>query len=102
MGRYPFSSTPNGWYQVAYTDELPARAVRTLRYFGRDLVAWRDDAGAAHVMDAYCPHLGAHLGHGGVVEGDSLRCPFHGWRFGGEGACVAIPGGLKIPPKAKA
>jgi phenylpropionate dioxygenase-like ring-hydroxylating dioxygenase large terminal subunit len=59
--------------------------VRPLRYFGRDLVAFRTAAGVVRVLDAHCPHLGAHLGHGGCVEGDAIRCPFHGWRIGGDG-----------------
>jgi nitrite reductase/ring-hydroxylating ferredoxin subunit len=72
-----------------------------LRYFGQDLVAFRDDRGAAHVLDAHCPHLGAHLGYGGSVERDCITCPFHGWSFDQNGACVALPGGAKPPPKAR-
>lgn len=52
-------------------------------------------------MDAHCPHLGAHLGYGGTVEGDNLRCPFHGWRFGGDGRCNEIPYARRIPPLAQ-
>ena len=54
-------------------------------------MAWRDDAQDLHVHDAFCPHLGAHLGHGGTVDGCELVCPFHGWRFDAEGANTAIP-----------
>src|SRR5689334_23634300 len=42
-------------------------------------------------LPIYCPHLGAHLGIGGTVVGDSIKCPFHAWRFGGDGACVDVP-----------
>ena len=52
---------------------------------------WRDEAGELHVQDAFCPHLGAHLGHGGTVEGCEIVCPFHGWRFDAEGANTDIP-----------
>jgi phenylpropionate dioxygenase-like ring-hydroxylating dioxygenase large terminal subunit len=51
-------------------------------------------------MDAYCPHLGAHLGVGGKVEGSALRCPFHAWKFDGSGRCIEIPYAKRIPPKA--
>src|SRR5690606_33142601 len=73
-------------------------------YFARDLVLYRGDDGAAHLVDAHCPHLGAHLAVGGRVEGDCLRCPFHGWLFDGDGACVEIPyrEGERIPAKARA
>ena len=76
--RFPFSSNPVGWYAVALGEQLTVGGVLPLSYFGQDLVAFRGDDGVARVLDAYCPHLGAHLGHGGVVEGASIRCPFHG------------------------
>jgi nitrite reductase/ring-hydroxylating ferredoxin subunit len=62
-----------------------------LRYFGRDWVLFRAESGQAHVLDAFCPHLGAHLAHGGVVAGESIRCPFHGWCFDGKGTCTDVP-----------
>ena len=101
MSRYPFPTTPNGWYQVAYADELKVGAVVPLRYFGGELVAWRDEAGMPHVFDAHCPHLGAHLAYGGHVDAGCLRCPFHGWRFDVRGQCASIPGDVKIPPRAR-
>ena len=102
--RYPFP-VPNGWFVVAEAGDLDPGEVRALRYFGRDLVLYRGADGTPHVMDAHCPHLGAHLAVGGRVEGECLRCPFHGWRFdGASGDCVEIPYGdvTRIPPKAHA
>jgi phenylpropionate dioxygenase-like ring-hydroxylating dioxygenase large terminal subunit len=98
---YPFPAFPNGWFQVAYSDELQPGGVMPLSYFGRDLVLFRAADGKASVLDAYCPHLGAHLGYGGKVEGDSIQCPFHAWRFDGCGGCTSVPYAKKIPPKAK-
>ena len=89
--RYPFSSTPDGWYAVATSAEIQPGRVRPLRYFGQDLVLYRTASGEARVTDAHCPHLGAHFGHGGSVEGEELVCPFHGWRFDGAGRCSGIP-----------
>ncbi|MBZ0231267.1 MAG: aromatic ring-hydroxylating dioxygenase subunit alpha [Deltaproteobacteria bacterium] len=80
-----------GWFVVAATDELPVGKVLPLAYFGKHLVAFRGERGQVSVLDAHCPHLGAHLGHGGAVVGDSIKCPFHAWRFAGDGACVEIP-----------
>jgi nitrite reductase/ring-hydroxylating ferredoxin subunit len=100
--RYPFG-IPNGWFVVATSAELAPGAVRALRYFDRDLVLYRTAGGQPRVMDAHCPHLGAHLAVGGRVEDGCIRCPFHGWRFDGEtGTCVEIPYGdlPRIPPKA--
>ncbi len=95
-------SIPNGWFQVAYSNELDAGAVLPLRYFNKDLVLFRTQGGDAALLDAFCPHLGAHLGHGGVVEGDHLRCPFHAWEFDPMGVCRRVPYAKRIPAKAKA
>jgi nitrite reductase/ring-hydroxylating ferredoxin subunit len=102
MSRYPFPATPDGWYAVCQSGELAAGEVRPLHYFGRELVSFRGGDGAARVFDAHCPHLGAHLGYGGKVEGDGIRCPFHGWRFDGAGCLVEVPRLGKQPPPARA
>ena len=99
--RYPFPRYPTGWFQVAWTDEVqPGQAV-PLAYFGRDLVLFRTESGEVKVLDAFCPHLGAHLGHGGKVAGESITCPFHAWKFNGAGECTEIPYAKKIPKNAR-
>lgn len=93
---------PNGWYAVAVSDELAPGAMQNVRYFDQELVVFRTESGEAAVFEAYCPHLGAHFGHGGSVDGESLRCPFHGWSFATSGACSEIPYAKRIPPNAQA
>jgi phenylpropionate dioxygenase-like ring-hydroxylating dioxygenase large terminal subunit len=97
--RFPFG-IPTGWFSVAYSHELQPGEVKPLRAFAKDLVLFRTSDGAAHVLDAHCPHLGAHLGHGGKVVDDRLVCPFHAWGFAGDGKCTHIPYAARIPPKA--
>lgn len=80
---------PAGWFRLLAKSELPAGAVRTVRAMGRELVIFRTVSGQLGAVDPICPHLGAHLGHGGCVVGETLRCPFHGLRFGVHGSCVA-------------
>ena len=92
---------PRGWFAVGVTSELDVGDVMPARYFGQELVLVRTAEGRATLFDAYCPHLGAHLGHGGSVEGENLVCPFHGWRFGTDGACSGMPYGKRIPAAAK-
>jgi nitrite reductase/ring-hydroxylating ferredoxin subunit/putative sterol carrier protein len=99
--RFPFPGHPKGWYVVALSEEIPAGEIVHLHYFSRDLVAYRGSSGRAYVTDAYCPHLGAHLGHGGQIHGETIRCPYHGWRFEGDGRCVEVPYSAKIPPTAR-
>jgi 3-ketosteroid 9alpha-monooxygenase subunit A len=97
--RSPFP-IPFGWFQVAWSADLKPGDVVPIEYFDRRLVAWRDEDGAAHVNDAFCPHLGAHLGYGGSVSGDDLVCPFHGWRFNAEGQNTLIPYSERLNKKA--
>jgi len=92
---------PNGWFAVAFSRDLVPGDVKRIHYFEEDLVLFRTRSGAARVLDAYCAHLGAHLGEGGRVIGETVRCPFHGWRYDGSGACVEIPYCDKIPPRAR-
>jgi len=98
MSRFPFTSYPNGWFVVAFSDELLAGQVLNRHYFGQDIVLYRTAQGEAHAIHPYCPHLGAHLGHGGTVVEETLRCPFHGWCFDPDGRCVSVPG-LAHPPR---
>ncbi len=103
VDRFPFP-IPNGWFVVAMGADIVAGEVQALHYFGRDLVLFRTDDGDARLIDAYCPHLGAHLGVGSRIEGANLRCAFHGWCFDGEsGACTEIPygPGERIPARAR-
>ncbi|KAH6945539.1 hypothetical protein HPB50_008915 [Hyalomma asiaticum] len=103
--RYPKPTPPpfpNGWIPVMESTELAVGQVKRLDVFGEDLVAFRTDDGVAHVLDAYCPHLGAHLGVMGRVVGDCIECPFHGWRFQGDtGACTHVPYASKVPDFVK-
>lgn len=79
---------PSGWFRVATSDELPRGKVAVFRINGGEVVGFRDELGKAAIVDPFCPHLGAHLGHGGRVVEGALRCPFHGLRFDVGGACV--------------
>ncbi|WP_101758838.1 Rieske 2Fe-2S domain-containing protein [Oceanicoccus sp. KOV_DT_Chl] len=90
---------PFGWYCIAYSDEIAVAEVKPVKYLGQELVLYRTESGTASVSEAYCPHLGAHIGHGGLVIGEYISCPFHGWQFNGEGHCAAIPYAKAIPKK---
>ena len=87
---------PTGWFQIGWTHEYRAGQVRPLKYFGKDLVAYRTGSGHLIVIEAYCPHFGAHLGYGGTVTGECIQCPFHGWTWGPDGHNVAIPYSEKV------
>jgi nitrite reductase/ring-hydroxylating ferredoxin subunit len=99
--RFPFPPYPNGWFAIGFAADFPKGEVVTRRFFGQDLVVYRTLDGEVRASESHCPHVGAHLGHGGRVVDGCLRCPFHGWRFDGAGQCVEIPGATRIPPKAQ-
>jgi|GEM_PF-46285 len=96
----PVLDFPEGWFQVAYSDDLAPGDVIAKRYFDRELVLFRTEDGAAQVFDAHCAHFGANLAVGGRVEGECIRCPFHAWAYGPDGRCVDIPYAQRIPKGA--
>ena len=96
LGEYPFA---RGWFAVAESAQV-TRAPFNVHYFGQDMVLYRGESGKVVMLDAYCPHMGTHIGasrhsatvtDGSFLEGDSIRCPFHAWRFGPDGRCDDIP-----------
>jgi 3-ketosteroid 9alpha-monooxygenase subunit A len=87
---FPFGYA-SGWYQFGWSGEFAPGAVKPLLYFDTPMVAYRTEGGTLVLSHAVCPHLGAHLGLGGCVEGENLVCPFHGWKWSTEGRNVDIP-----------
>ena len=61
MQGFPFETYPTGWFQVGWSAELSSGAISALKFFGRDVVLYRAANGEARLVDAHCPHLGAHL-----------------------------------------
>ena len=90
MHRFPHGYA-SGWYQVGWSGEFGPGAVVPMRYFEQELVCFRTESGQLRISDAFCLHFGAHLGHGGKVEGECIVCPFHGWKWDAEGRNVDIP-----------
>jgi 3-ketosteroid 9alpha-monooxygenase subunit A len=99
--RYDLPPYTRGWFQVGWSHELAAGAVKPLRQFGLDLVMFRGHDGKVGVLDATCPHLGANLACGGTVRDNCVVCPYHHWSFDQGGACTAIPHATKIPANAR-
>jgi 3-ketosteroid 9alpha-monooxygenase subunit A len=98
---HPLPRNPIGWFAVGRSSELAAGAVHAVDAHDKELVLFRTESGNVGLLDAFCPHLGTHLGQGGTVEGECVRCPFHRWGFGADGRCTDIPYAKKIPPNAR-
>ncbi|BFZ20630.1 hypothetical protein BsWGS_23669 [Bradybaena similaris] len=93
---------PDGWFGLMESFSLKTGEVKSVNALGQNLAVFRDQAGTAHVLDAYCPHMGANMAAGGRVQGDCIECPFHAWKFRGhDGKCVSIPYTDKIPEIAR-
>ena len=93
---------PNGWFHLCFSKDVAKGTVKYVQQLGEHFAVFRGESGQVHVLDAYCPHMGANLAVGGRVQGDCLNCPFHGWQFdGADGKCVNIPYAKKVPDFAK-
>ncbi len=89
----------NCWYVVEWSRDLTDRPLaRTV--CGEALVVFRTASGAVAALADHCPHRHLPLSLGTVV-GEAIQCPYHGMRFDGAGACVAIPSQAMIPPAAR-
>ncbi|MBM3799237.1 MAG: aromatic ring-hydroxylating dioxygenase subunit alpha [Actinobacteria bacterium] len=92
----------NQWYAVEFGHVIGSKP-HQVRLFGQDLVLYRNTKGEIVCHSDICIHRGASLA-GGKVVGDCVECPYHGWQFDTDGACVKIPAnkaGSPIPKKAR-
>jgi 3-ketosteroid 9alpha-monooxygenase subunit A len=96
LGPHTFA---RGWYVIAESIELTERPL-ALHFFSKDFALYRGKSGQLVLLDAHCPHMQCHIAasdtaviarEGAQIEGDSIRCPYHGWRFGADGLCDDIP-----------
>jgi phthalate 4,5-dioxygenase len=80
------------WMPAALAEEIsePGGAPLRLRLLGENLVAFRNSEGKVGLLDEQCPHRGASLALGVNAEG-GLRCLYHGWKYGVDGACMDVP-----------
>jgi len=84
------------WYVVAKSSDLKASQPLGVERLGRRLVLWRDAAGAAHCVEDYCPHRGAPLSRGLVIDGQ-LSCRYHGVVVDGTGRIARVPAMPECP-----
>jgi phenylpropionate dioxygenase-like ring-hydroxylating dioxygenase large terminal subunit len=105
---YPPASIPDqlglrcAWHPVAFADALGTEPLRAT-LLDEPVALWRDSTGQPHALNDICIHRGTQLSLGRVVE-DQLMCPYHGWRYGADGRCRAIPqlpDPTRVPGKAR-
>lgn len=89
-----------GWHCLGLADSFRDGKPHAIEAFGTKLVVFADSQGELKVLDAYCRHMGGDLSQGSV-KGDAVACPFHDWRWGGNGRCAGIPYAKRVPPRAR-
>ena len=90
-----------GWHCLGLAEDFKDGNPHEIEAFGTKLVVFQgEDDGQLHILNAYCPHMGGNLAQG-TVKGDAVACPFHDWRWAGDGRCAGIPYARRVPPRAR-
>lgn len=89
----------NVWYVAAWSHELQPGTLLARTIVGEPLVLWRTAEGRVAALEDRCVHRHAPLSRG-RLEGDALRCGYHGLKFASDGRCIEVPGMDSPPPAA--
>jgi 3-ketosteroid 9alpha-monooxygenase subunit A len=89
-----------GWHCLGLARDFLDGKPHAVEAFATKLVVFQDSQGAPRVLDAYCRHMGGDLSRGSV-KGDSIACPFHDWRWDGDGRCALVPYSKRVPKLAR-
>src|SRR5215469_9590434 len=78
------------WQPVYVAEKLPTGRIVPIKILGEELALYRGESGTARLISNECPHRLTRL-HIGWIEGETVRCRYHGWRFDESGQCVEQP-----------
>lgn len=90
MNRKLFMEFADLWVPLCLGRDLVADKPNAVTIAGERIVLFRDAEGRARALIDRCPHRGVALSLGRVAGGE-IACPFHGWRFDGDGQCLHVP-----------
>ena len=77
------------WHPVGCSEEVTNKPRRT-KVLGEELLLYRTESGEAVLMQLRCAHRSLALDYG-RIEGDGIRCPYHGWLYDKSGQCLEQP-----------
>lgn len=83
-------TNPDYWYPVAWSTDIKRGKVHACRFAGQPIALYRGQSGVIHALEDRCAHRQVPLSEG-HVEGETLRCGYHGWRYDCGGVCVDVP-----------
>jgi phenylpropionate dioxygenase-like ring-hydroxylating dioxygenase large terminal subunit len=89
-----------GWHCMGLADSFRDGRPHEIKVFGQTAVVFADSSGKLHMIDAFCRHMGGNLARG-TIKGDEIACPFHDWRWNGEGRCTNVPYARRTPLRAR-
>ncbi len=89
-----------GWHCLGLIRDFADGKPHQINAFGQKLVVFSGQDGAINVLDGYCRHMGGDLSQGSV-KGNEIACPFHDWRWGGDGRCKLVPYAKRTPRLAR-
>lgn len=89
-----------GWHCLGLIRDFGDGKPHAVNAFGQKLVVFRSEGGKINVLDGHCRHMGGDLSKG-EVKGDAIACPFHDWRWGGDGRCKQVPYAKRTPRLAR-
>lgn len=90
----------NCWYAAGWSKDFAPEQLHAVTILNEPIVIYRKEDGAPAALQDRCCHRLAPLSMG-RLEGENLRCMYHGLKFAPSGRCVEIPGDTKIPPQVK-
>ena len=85
-----FTDFANLWVPLCPSASVLRNRPLGLELAGERVVLFRDRAGKVAALVDRCPHRGVALSLG-KVDGETIACPFHGWRFAADGQCRHVP-----------
>lgn len=88
------------WHPVAKASDLVNEQILSVRLLNQEFVIWQNSNRQLSAMPNQCPHRGARLSLGKVIN-DTLQCPYHGWCFQSSGQCSRIPALPEFSPTNK-
>ena len=86
------------WHPISRADKFAPGRARALRFFGEEMTLYRGESGRTYLVAGRCAHRRTLLSTG-WVQGEEIRCMYHGWKYDGTGRCTEMPAEKDTAPQ---